>query len=70
MAEMGVAPSDTVMIGDTSFDMAMARAAGCAALGVSWGYHDTDALRHAGAHDVIDHYSALLPWLTANGLTA
>ena len=27
------------MIGDTAYDMAMARAAGCRALGVAWGYH-------------------------------
>ena len=32
------------MIGDTSFDMAMARAAGVTAIGVAWGYHDADEL--------------------------
>lgn len=63
MAEMGVGPADTVMIGDTSFDMAMARAAGCAALGVSWGYHPDEELTGAGAHDVIHRFDALLPWL-------
>jgi phosphoglycolate phosphatase len=63
MAEMGVGPADTVMIGDTSFDMAMARAAGCAALGVSWGYHHPQDLADAGAHDVIHRFDALVPWL-------
>jgi phosphoglycolate phosphatase len=43
------------MIGDTSFDMAMARAAGATAIGVAWGYHDTDDLRRAGAQYVADH---------------
>ena len=49
MAETGVAPEHTVMIGDTSFDMAMARAAGVRAIGVEWGYHTADELRAAGA---------------------
>ena len=29
-----------MMIGDTSYDMAMARAAGVTAIGVAWGYHE------------------------------
>ncbi|MDQ2091913.1 HAD-IA family hydrolase [Marimonas arenosa] len=38
-AEAAVGPGQAVMIGDTSFDIEMARAAGCAAIGVAWGYH-------------------------------
>jgi phosphoglycolate phosphatase len=52
MLETGQQPHETVMIGDTVFDMAMARNAGVAAIGVGWGYHATDALIEAGA-DVI-----------------
>ncbi len=52
MAEAGAAPETTVMIGDTSYDMMMARAAGTAALGVAWGYHPTDELTAAGAHAI------------------
>lgn len=52
MAEAGVTPAATVMIGDTSFDMAMARAAGVRALGVAWGYHPVAELYAAGAHAV------------------
>ncbi len=44
-----VEPGHGVMIGDTSFDMGCARAAGMAAIGVGWGYHNADALRAAGA---------------------
>lgn len=55
MAEAGAAPETTLMIGDTSFDMAMARAAGAYALGVAWGYHTPDELRLAGAHHVAGH---------------
>lgn len=39
----------TVMIGDTVFDIQMAAAAGCRAVGVDWGYHEPDELRDAGA---------------------
>jgi phosphoglycolate phosphatase len=52
MAEAGAAPADTVMIGDTAFDMAMARAAGCRTLGVAWGYHAPEELIEAGAEAV------------------
>lgn len=54
MAEVDAAPGATVMIGDTSFDMAMARAAGVRAIGVSWGYHPVAALREAGADVIVD----------------
>jgi phosphoglycolate phosphatase len=53
MAETDMQPEATVMVGDTSFDMEMARAAGVGALGVAWGYHDAEELRDAGAHDVL-----------------
>lgn len=50
--EAGATPSEAVMIGDTSFDIAMARAAGVRAIGVAWGYHDTAELIEAGAEAV------------------
>ncbi len=53
MAETGIAPERTVMVGDTTFDVEMARAAGVGALGVGWGYHSADELRVAGAHAVV-----------------
>ena len=56
----GVAPRHTVMVGDTSYDMDMARNAGCLALGVSWGYHD--AARLSAAHLMVDDIR-LLPGL-------
>lgn len=54
MAEAGATPAQTVMIGDTSFDMEMARAAGTRAIGVGWGYHGADELIAAGAHVVAE----------------
>jgi phosphoglycolate phosphatase len=55
MADTGAAPETTVMIGDTSFDMAMGVAAGARALGVEWGYHGADELSAAGAFRVAAH---------------
>ena len=59
MAETGIGASDTVVIGDTAFDIEMARAAGAAAVGVSWGYHAVSDLHAAGAAAVIDDFAAL-----------
>jgi phosphoglycolate phosphatase len=52
MAEAGAAPETTLMIGDTVFDIEMARAAGTTAIGVAWGYHEAEELKGAGAHFV------------------
>ena len=72
MRETGVAPGHTVMIGDTTYDIAMARAAGTKALGVSWGNHPADELTQTGAHKVIDRLDQVLQaveQLTANNNT-
>ncbi|MEJ8562517.1 HAD-IA family hydrolase [Yoonia sp. GPGPB17] len=42
--ETGVPPQKAVMLGDTTYDMDMARAAGIKKIGVTWGYHAADAL--------------------------
>jgi phosphoglycolate phosphatase len=49
MSETGVDAARTVMIGDTSYDIDMARAAEVNAIGVEWGYHPKSALLHANA---------------------
>ncbi len=53
--ETGAEAHRTTVIGDTVYDMEMARAAGARALGVAWGYHDPDELLAAGADTVLDH---------------
>lgn len=60
MRETGTAAANTVVIGDTSYDMEMARSAGAAALGVAWGYHPVETLRQAGAHHVSERTGKLL----------
>lgn len=59
ITEAGADPTATAMIGDTSFDMAMAINAGVRAVGVSWGYHPADELIAAGAHGVADRVADL-----------
>ncbi|MXP45116.1 HAD-IA family hydrolase [Altererythrobacter sediminis] len=52
MADAAAMPRDTVMIGDTSFDIDMARAINVRAIGVDWGYHTSAELTAAGAQAV------------------
>ncbi|MEM6340375.1 MAG: HAD-IA family hydrolase [Pseudomonadota bacterium] len=57
MDEAGVSPSDTIMIGDTTFDLDMATAAGVPFIGVSWGYHPISSLK--GARAIIEEIATL-----------
>jgi len=59
MDALGVDAARTVMIGDTSFDMAMARAAGAHALGVAWGFHTRDEIEAGGAHHIVEDFEGL-----------
>ena len=59
MAETGASPEATVMIGDTTYDILMARAAKAGAIGVSWGNHAGHELTTAGAHTLIDRMTDL-----------
>jgi phosphoglycolate phosphatase len=53
LSQAGVGADGAFMIGDTTFDMEMARAAGVRGVAVSWGYHRPDRLRSAGASHVV-----------------
>lgn len=59
MQETGIAPHDTIMIGDSSFDMRMACAAGVLPVGVSWGFQPVTALAEAGAGAIVHSYAEL-----------
>lgn len=65
MRVAGAGPRETVLVGDTTYDILMAVAAGTHALGVDWGYHAVDELTGAGAHRVLSHFSELAPALDA-----
>ena len=63
LAETMAEPGQTVMIGDTAYDIEMALAAGVRAIGVAWGYHAPDELLAAGAEAVAEspaHLAELL----------
>ncbi|WP_316015399.1 HAD-IA family hydrolase [Roseobacter sp. HKCCA0434] len=62
LAETG-APR-AVMIGDTTFDIEMAVAAGVPGIGVDWGYHPVQALAAAGATRIVASFDALVAGLT------
>ncbi len=62
----GEAPEDLIMVGDTPFDLEMARAAGVPAVGIGHGFYDTGALAACGpracAADVDALRDILLAW--------
>ncbi|MEM6626928.1 MAG: HAD-IA family hydrolase [Pseudomonadota bacterium] len=59
MDALGVEAVQSVMIGDATFDMQMARAANVRALGVSWGFGEAHEIEAAGAHEVHHEFSTL-----------
>lgn len=63
MDELGVEPARTLMIGDTSFDLQMARNARAGALAVSYGAHPVDDLLALEPLDHIDAITELPTWL-------
>ena len=65
IADAGSHAGQTLVIGDTSYDMEMARAAKTTAIGVKWGYHDEDVLMAAGADHIVQDV-ADLPALVEN----
>jgi len=54
--ETGMDPEDTIVFGDSIFDMQMAATAGAAGIGVSWGYGAPEALLKAGASRIIHRF--------------
>jgi phosphoglycolate phosphatase len=61
--ESGIAPSETIVIGDAVYDMQMAKAAGATAIGVAWGYAAVADLRKAGADAVVERPADLLAYI-------
>ncbi len=60
MVEASANPADTLVVGDTGYDMGMARAAGAGAIGVSWGYHAEAELWAAGAQAIAQEPADIL----------
>ncbi len=66
MAEFGVEPERTLMIGDTTHDLQMALNAGCASVGVSYGAHEPDAFHALQPLHVAHSVRDLHAWLAAH----
>ena len=60
-AEFPTDKNDTFMIGDSSYDMQMAKTAGCFAIGVTWGNFPEEGLINAGADICVHSYDDLIP---------
>ncbi|MCW8973392.1 MAG: HAD-IA family hydrolase [Gammaproteobacteria bacterium] len=63
MDELGTEPGETLMIGDTEYDMQMAGNARTAALAVSYGVHEKERLLHHNPLHCIDAIDELVQWL-------
>ena len=70
MAETGASPERTLMVGDSTFDMEMAVAAGVTPVAVSWGFQPVAALQAAGARHVIESCAELTALIGAPSLAA
>jgi phosphoglycolate phosphatase len=65
MGETGAEPAQTVMVGDSTYDIEMALGAGAGAVGVAWGYQAPEQLRRAGAHRVVPGVATLVAAIDA-----
>lgn len=67
MQEFGVAPDRVLMVGDTTHDLQMARNAACASVGVSYGAHETPALKQLNPLYIAHSVAELAQWMDSNG---
>jgi len=66
MTELNFSPQQTLMIGDTSHDLEMARAAGVDALAVTYGAHQEEGLRACNPRGCFSSVTELKQWLKSN----
>jgi len=59
----GAGPGEAVFVGDSPVDVATARNAGVAFVGVTWGLAERAELVRAGAEHLVDRAAELAPWL-------
>jgi phosphoglycolate phosphatase len=66
MTQLGTLPAETLMVGDTEYDMQLASNAGTAALAVSYGVQDAARLQKYQPLACLDDVRALPAWLSAH----
>jgi len=69
MDVLDVAPGTTLMVGDTEYDLQMAREAGAAALAVDYGVHERDRLLQCNPLGCLDNIQRLPGWLARQSFT-
>ncbi len=65
LSKLNARPEDAVMVGDAPFDLEAGAAAGCATIGVTWGFFDADTLSALNPDAVVDDMSGLADLLLA-----
>lgn len=63
LEKTGTSPEDALVVGDTVYDLAMGKGAGCHTCGVTYGNHSREQLEQEGADWVIDGIAELLDLL-------
>src|SRR5208282_3391008 len=66
MARCGVAPEETLMVGDTTHDLELARNAGASALAVTYGAHPLAGLASLAPLAMLASIGELAAWFRAN----
>ena len=66
MARLAVTPGETLMIGDTTHDLELARNAGTAAVAVAYGAHEPEGLARLAPLSTVHSIAELKDWLAAN----
>jgi len=66
MEELGTTPAETLMVGDTTFDLEMAGNAGVACVGVMTGAHGRERLEACEPRTVLGSVAELPRWLAAS----
>lgn len=67
LSELSIAPSKALMIGDTSYDLDMATAAGVDSVAMSHGAHEEDVLQACGPQAICHSIAELENWIEING---
>jgi phosphoglycolate phosphatase len=66
MGRLAVEPGKTLMIGDTTHDLELARSAGVAGVAVAYGAHEPEGLARLGPLATVHSIAELREWLAAN----
>lgn len=63
ICQAGISPSNTIVVGDTTYDISMAHAGGVTSIGVTYGNHSSRQLFESGANYLVDSFNEILPIL-------